>query len=242
MQLLNLTLPSTAGNLALDEWLLTRSDAADQPRRLLRLWENPRPAVILGRSSRYDSEINEPACRDRGMDICRRASGGASVVIGPGCLMYSLILDYRLQPALRRLDEVHGFVMARMARALGQCGVQAEFQGTCDLTVGGRKFSGNSLRCQRNCLLYHGTLLYNFPLQLLSDCLRSPPRQPEYRGGRSHRDFVTNLPVTAAQLKTAVAAVWQADPETQRPDIDLAQVDELAQTRYLDEAWTRKRT
>jgi len=70
-------------------------------------------------------------------------------------------------------------------------------RGTSDLAVAERKFSGNSSRVKRGHLLYHGTLLYDFPLGLISDCLRTPPRQPHYRERRSHGEFVNNIPATA---------------------------------------------
>jgi lipoate---protein ligase len=76
-----------------------------------------------------------------------------------------------------------------------------------------RKFSGNSLRAKRSHLLYHGTLLYDFDLSLIESCLKLPPRQPEYRHARSHRDFVTNLPVARDTLTQAIDAAWPTQEE-----------------------------
>ena len=49
-------------------------------------------------------------------------------------------------------------------------------------------------------LLYHGTVLYDFNLELIDECLTMPPRVPDYRASRDHRDFVTNLPLVAAAI------------------------------------------
>jgi lipoate-protein ligase A len=87
-------------------------------------------------------------------------------------------------------------------------------QGTSDLTWGNRKFSGNSMRVRRDHLLYHGTLLYDFPLTLIEQCLGTPPRQPAYRGTRAHGAFLTNLPLAAKSLRQALVDVWQADVAT----------------------------
>jgi lipoate-protein ligase A len=81
-------------------------------------------------------------------------------------------------------------------------------QGISDLALNGQKVSGNSLRCKRHALLYHGTLLYDFPLDRLASCLRTAPRQPEYRAGRGHREFVTNLSVSAEALRAALRTAW----------------------------------
>ncbi len=127
--------------------------------------------------------------------MLRRPSGGAAIVAGPGCLMYALVLSYRLRPRLRVLSEAHRWVLGTLAGALGAFAPGVECRGTSDLAIGGRKFSGNSARCRRNHLLYHGTLLYDFPLELVERCLAMPPRMPDYREGRRHESFVTNLPL-----------------------------------------------
>jgi lipoate-protein ligase A len=98
-----------------------------------------------------------------------------------------------------------------------------------------RKFSGNSMRMKRTHLLYHGTLLYNFDLALIEKCLRSPPRQPEYRRGRAHGDFVTNLPLSRERLAEAVASAF---PTARGPDeVPLSRVGELVAERFSKDAW-----
>lgn len=243
MQLVNKTLQSTAGNLAIDEWMLELCDNSSEPAELFRIWENSIPAVILGRSSKYSSEVNVGRCLQSGIEILRRCSGGASVVIGPGCLMYTVVLDYRLRPELRMLDEAHGFVMKHIQSAVARTGVDVQYQGTCDLTTGDRKFSGNSMRCKRNCLLYHGTLLYDFPLNLISDCLATPPRQPEYRAGRSHEKFVCNLPVSKAVLEKQLLGAWGFDGNESQALLtvpDPVEVQNLVDGKYATSEWTQK--
>jgi lipoate---protein ligase len=211
VKLLDLTLPTPAENLALDEALLEQAESGDEPSAVLRLWESPEPMVVLGRSSRVADEVDEAQCQRLGLPVLRRASGGAAVVVGPGCLMYAAVLSYELHPQLQMINQAHCYALGILAAAVRRLVPAAICCGTSDLAVDGRKFSGNSLRCKRTHLLYHGTLLYDFPLSLISDCLKTPPRQPEYRQGRRHEDFVTNLPVTADQLRQALIAEWQAD-------------------------------
>ena len=154
-------------------------------------------AVVLGRSSAIEAEVDVRACREQGVPILRRASGGAAILIGPGCLMYALVLSHRLRPALRAIDHVHALVLGTVAEALGRHAPGIQRLGTSDLVLAGRKFSGNSLRCKREHVLYHGTLLYDFPLHEITRFLKSPPRQPAYRDGRGHEAFLDNLPLPA---------------------------------------------
>ena len=240
VNLIDLSLSTTAGNLALDQWLLDTADDGQPGPGVLRLWENPVPAVILGRSSRIREEVHVAECERRSIPVLRRVSGGASVVIGPGCLMYSIVLDTRNWPQLKMLDHTHRFVMARIRDAVARCGIDVRFQGTCDLTLDHRKVSGNSLRLKRHCLLYHGTLLHDFQVDLLGHLLGTPPRQPDYRDGRPHAEFVTNLPVGGEDLKRALAAVWQA-ASTGQPRIDRQAVGRLVQDPYSRPSWTHSR-
>lgn len=211
MKLLDLTLPTPAENLALDEALLEMAEAAERPSEILRLWESPQPLVVLGRSSPVAAEVDQLACQRRGIPILRRCSGGATVLAGPGCLMYAVVLSYELRPQLQLIAEAHRLVMERLTAAIQPLEPAVAAAGICDLTLDQRKFSGNSMRCKRTHLLYHGTLLYAFPLALVAECLRLPVRQPEYRRGRSHADFLVNLRVSADHLRRSLIQAWRAD-------------------------------
>lgn len=240
MKLLDLTLPTFAENLALDESLLEEVERDEHADEVLRIWEPTQTAVVVGRSSRIAEEVNVSVCERESVAILRRCSGGTSVVLGPGCLAYAVILRYDRHPdvPLRMIDELHRFVLGTIASGLQTAGWNVEHVGISDLAIAGRKVSGNSLRCKRNASLYHGTLLYDFPLDLLAACLATAPRQPEYRAGRSHRDFVTNLPATRSQLIDALTTSWSIDGTcSQWPQ---AHVAELVQERYGQEAWHRR--
>ncbi len=121
-----------------------------------------------------------------------------------------------------------------------------QLSGTSDLTLDGRmKFSGNSLRCCRTHLLYHGTLLYDFPLEIVERCLRTPPRQPEYREGRRHGEFVANIKMTRDDLRRAVIDGWSDELDESRTDHLAASVRALTLSltveKYESEDWNRQR-
>ena len=239
MHLFDTTLPTPQENLALDEALLEEAEAADDASEFLRFWESPQPLVVLGRSSLAVREARLDYCRDRRIPVLRRASGGAAVVAGPGSLMYAVVFSYEARPELRSLDQAHRFVLGTILNALRPLAPLAEHLGTSDLAVGGQKFSGNSVRCKRRCFLYHGTLLYGLDLALVEQCLAMPPRQPEYRQGRSHSSFVANLPVEPAALRTALTNAWQAMPAPF--DWPRQRVRELVAARYSRPEWNLQR-
>ncbi|MDA7979605.1 MAG: lipoate--protein ligase family protein [Pirellulales bacterium] len=246
LRVLDLTRPTPEENLALDEALLNEAEsAADKvdPQKesrasdheLLRLWSPTSLAVILGRHSKVQEEVNLDYCQRQGIPILRRMSGGATVLIGPGCLMYSVLLSYDARPDLRELSVAHDFVLGRLASVISG----ATTCGTSDLVIGNRKFSGNALRCRRNYLLYHGTLLYEFPLEKIESALRMPPRAPDYRNGRSHKEFLANLSATQAEIRQALIAAFDADKIQESWPVH--HVAKLVAERYAKRDWTYAR-
>ncbi|MBI3836329.1 MAG: lipoate--protein ligase family protein [Planctomycetia bacterium] len=235
MHLLDLTLGTPEENLALDDALLEAAEETDQPREILRLWESPEPVVVVGRSSQLALEVNRALCQERGIPVLRRSSGGAAIVAARGCLMYAVVLSYELRPALRSLDAAHRFVLETTLTALRPLAPGVMRRGTSDLTLGDSKFSGNSMRCKRRNFLYHGTLLYDFPLSLMELCLTMPPRQPAYRNGRAHQAFVINLPASGGVLREALIDAWRAREIDS--DWPRQRVQDLVAQRYSRPAW-----
>ena len=64
MRYLELTLPSIAENLALDEALLDEAQASDTQAETLRIWQAHSPFVVLGRSSRFADEVQQKGTVD----------------------------------------------------------------------------------------------------------------------------------------------------------------------------------
>jgi len=240
MQLLSLTLKTPAENLALDEALLDAAEAGECVEPMLRVWEPSEHFVVLGRSSVAEHEVFLEACRSDGVPIFRRSSGGGTIVAGPGCLMYAVVLSYDTAPHLRAIDIAHRVVLGTIASALQMPAGKAVAQaGISDLVFPSlnpdgkgipQKFSGNALRCKRNHLLYHGTLLYDFRLELLERWLQMPPRRPDYRADRDHAGFVANLPLSRSELVAALVEGWNA--RQTMDDWPRQRVEQLVREKY----------
>lgn len=235
MKLLELTLATAEENLALDEALLETAERGSGPSEVLRLWESPQYVVVLGRSSQAKLEANLGACRRLGIPVLRRASGGASVLIGPGCLMYAVVLSYQLRPQLRMIEAAHQFVLAKLRAAIVPQLPEVAPSGTSDLTLNLRKFSGNSLRCRRQHLLYHGTIVYDLDISVMSECLGTPNRQPDYRADRPHEEFVANIPIDPGLLRREMARTWNADSPLH--DWPRKATDQVIAQRYTQPKW-----
>jgi lipoate-protein ligase A len=237
MKLLDYTLPTLAENLALDEALLVSAESGIGD-EVLRLWEQPTYAVVVGSAGSVSIDVNVPACEADGIPIRRRASGGGTVLVGPGCLCFTLVLNYEHAPRLNEIPASNRYILARVASALAPV-VSSCVEGTSDLAVGGVKFSGNAQQRKRTHFLHHGTLLCGFDPALVSKYLNAPERQPDYRQNRPHADFIANLPISVAAAKQLLLAEWR--PEGDYAPVPLEKMRELIAEKYARDEWNRRR-
>lgn len=233
---LDLTLPTPAANLACDEALLDACEEQPGP-EVLRFWEPRDYFVVLGYSNHVALEVNQSACQKENINIYRRCSGGGTVLQGPGCLNYSLILKMDGNDALQNIAATNIHIMGRQRDALSALlGRAVRVQGHTDLSLGGFKFSGNAQRRKRHALIFHGTFLLHFDLSLMEKFLPMPSRQPDYREGRPHQKFLMNLPLPADAVRRALRQAWSADTELEMvPDYQ-----QLMMERYSRDDWNLK--
>jgi len=238
MKLLDLTLPRPAENLACDEALLDAAEAGPGD-EVLRFWEPREHFVVVGYANKVAAEVNVAACATHGIPILRRCSGGGTVVQGPGGLNYTLVLRITADGPLHSIGIANQFIMRQNRAALESVvNRPVAVRGHTDLTVGDRKFSGNSQRRKKHFLLFHGTFLLNFDLLLVSELLPMPSKQPDYREHRAHTEFLTNLNVPANEVKAALRQTWKAEEPLDNPPLE--KITALARDKYATREWNFK--
>ena len=247
---LTAALPSVEENLALDEALLELAHEGLATATCVRTWMATEPVVVLGSSSRVDEEIDLQVCETAGVRVVRRPSGGATVVLGPGCLMWAVITPH--PEGVPSIEAIHASMLEPLAAAINDAlppaaphtGWRVARRGTSDLAVRvdrgmhERKFSGNALRVRRHGVLYHGTLLDRFDLDLVGRVLRHPPREPDYRSRRSHGEFLVNLELGREILERIVRAAFHA--ALTHGEWPRERVARLVAERYAACDWTKR--
>jgi lipoate-protein ligase A len=245
----DLPFPSTAENLAADETLLDWCENRGGA-ETLSFWEPKETSVVVGYANQITREVNLAACERAGIAVYRRCSGGGAVVQMPGGLNYSLILRISETGPLSNITLSNRFIMeknrAALSTLLPQLTIQnsklkaeeISVQGHTDLCLGNRKFAGNSQRRRKHYLLFHGTLLLDCDLNLISQLLPMPSLEPGYRANRKHEEFVTNLNLSAGQVKAALAQAWRAKEPLQNPPLE--SITQLAREKYASREWNYK--
>jgi lipoate-protein ligase A len=239
VKLLELQLTTPAEQLAADECLLDAAENDNGGETLL-FWEPNTTFVVVGYANKAATEVNLPACEKAGVPVFRRCSGGGTILQTTGGLNYSLIMRIQENTPTRNISSANSYIMERNCAAIQSISPASKIsvRGHTDLCVGDVKFAGNSQRRRKNFLLFHGTLLLNCNLDLVSELLLMPSQQPDYRAGRSHKDFVTNLDMPAEKVKAALAQFWGANDEFKNPPF--GEIKKLAQEKYSTREWNFK--
>ncbi|MDP8239782.1 MAG: hypothetical protein P9X24_11895 [Candidatus Hatepunaea meridiana] len=159
----------------------------------LKVYQPAGTAVVLGRGSDPNKEINYDACLTEGVTVYQRPGGGCTVVLDTGNVIVSVVLP------------IEGFSNNRLyfnklsqwlIDKLEQIGIPGVYQeSVSDLVYNGKKFCGSCIQRNKDYLYYSTTLLVEPQVQIMERYLTYPPREPEYRNGRSHTEFVGSLPV-----------------------------------------------
>lgn len=230
-----------AWNLALEQYVF---DRLPRDRAWLMLWQNDN-AIIIGKHQNTLAEINEAYVQQHGIQVVRRLSGGGAVYHDLGNLNYTLIADDHSET----MD--FGRFCRPVIRALKKCGVQAELNGRNDMTIGGKKFSGNAQYRKNGRVMHHGTLLFDSDPAVLASALQVDQEKIKAKGVKSVRSRVTNirphLPIdmTLSQFRAVLLqSILEELPGAAYTltEEDLAAVEAIRRERYGTWEWNYGRS
>ena len=173
----------------LDDDLMARTREDEKPR--VRVYQFDHVAVVIGRGGHQDLELRTDNIAADGVPLYKRPGGGCSVVLDPGNVIVSLALPL---PGIGHIKTAFNAISDWVIAALAASGVPGVVQhGVSDLVLHGRKVGGSCVYRTRGLLYYSTTLLCAQKMPLVDQYLLHPPREPEYRQGRPHDQFMGSL-------------------------------------------------
>ncbi|MFA5656864.1 MAG: lipoate--protein ligase [Dysgonamonadaceae bacterium] len=225
-----------AFNLATEEFLLN-----NKPEDCFYLYIN-NPSIIVGKHQNSLAEINVEYVKENNIDVIRRLSGGGAVFHDPGNLNFTFIMtehgdksaDFRkyTQPILDVLRSMD---------------VDAIFEGRNDMTIKGKKFSGNAKCYYKNKVLQHGTILFDSTLPNLSQALKLNPLKYRDKAIKSISSRVTNIsehlttPVSLKEFEDRiinhVRNMYAYSEIYELTDSDIDAINELVEKKYGTWNW-----
>ncbi|HRP01939.1 MAG TPA: lipoate--protein ligase [Candidatus Kapabacteria bacterium] len=151
------------------------------------LWRNDN-AIIVGKHQNTLAEINLDVVRNKNIKVVRRLSGGGAVFHDLGNLNFTFIVN----STEGKLVDFQKYTLP-IIEVLNSLDVPAKFEGRNDLTIDGKKFSGNAVHVLKNRVLQHGTILFASEMKDLSDALKVNPLKYIDKTVKSVRARVTNV-------------------------------------------------
>jgi len=223
-------------NLAAEEYFLKETNED-----IFMLWRNE-PAIIVGKHQNTLSEINIDYVKENNIRVVRRLTGGGAVFHDLGNLNFTFVQsnkDHTLNDFRKYTEPI--------LEVLLKLGIDARFEGRNDLTIEGKKFSGNAEMVWKNRVLHHGTLLFSATMTDLSQALKVNEAKFRDKAVKSIRSRVTNIsehlkePMDVMQFSNLIQEhITEMYPEAlfyELTDEDHRLIDELVMTRYSTWDW-----
>jgi lipoate-protein ligase A len=224
-------------NMALEEYIVKQMDDSQN---YFMLWQN-QPAVIVGRNQNTIEEINQSYIKEHGIIVMRRLSGGGAVYHDHGNLNFTFVLNDN-----KDFANFEKFTRP-VINALGRLGIVAENNSRNDISIDGRKFSGNAQFKYKNRLLHHGTILFNSNIEAMVQALNPSGAKISSKGIKSVRSRVTNIcehlsvPVSIEEFKQVLTEeVLREEPNSVSYHLNQADqqaINQLRNDKYATWAW-----
>jgi lipoate-protein ligase A len=239
-----------AENLALNRALLEARQAREIPSTLR--FHRFTPSALLGHHQDPANELDLAYCARRGIVVQRRLSGGGAIYMDENVLGWDLYLDRR-DVGTAEMTAISRRICEAAAAGIRALGAAAAYRAPTDIVVAGRKISGTGGAMEGDALLYQGTLLIDFDVEVMLRTLAAtaPRVTPEFVAGARQsvvnlRELVASLPALERIEEAFVEAFAQAfgvriergelrEPELVRYRAALAEIDDPAWVRLPEE-------
>ncbi len=221
-------------NLAAEEYFLKNSSED-----VLMLWQSE-PSVVVGKHQNMMAEVNMDFVRQNNIPVIRRLSGGGTVYHDLGNINLTLIQIMEKQENL--VD--FGKFTQPVIEFLKQFHLDAVFEGKNNLTVKGKKFSGNSAHVFKNRVMHHGTFLYQTDLDKLEKVIHRGSSHITDKSIKSIRATVENIscylenPVTI-EIFVQQLALFLKDYYHIGTTVDLKPEEQQAIKKLAEEKYSR---
>ena len=223
-------------NLALEEYVFEK---LDQNEEYFMLWQNDN-TIVVGKYQNTAQEINQAFVDENHIRVARRLSGGGAVYHDKGNLNFTFIVS----------EKDHGLQFSQfiqpVIRALAKLGIHAEFTGRNDITIDGKKISGNSQYVKRGRIMHHGCILVDSNLTNVSEALRPKEAKFESKSAKSVASRVTTINACSPKeitvdvfKKTLADEVLQGGGarEYTLSDAEIEEIEKLADEKYRTWEW-----
>lgn len=224
-------------NIAAEEYLLKKSSE-----EILMFWRN-KPSVVVGKHQNTLKEVNLDFVKKNDIPVIRRISGGGTVYHDQSNINYTIITQSNQKETwvdFRKFTEPTMKFMKTL-------GIETYFEGKNNLTIKGKKFSGNAAHVFKNSVIHHGTLLFDTNLNTLEQIINHQPDgikdksidsiRAQVTNIQSHLQKTTSINDFIKNLKVFYIDYFNIDRERFLSSKEIEEINNLATKKYKTWEW-----
>lgn len=223
-------------NFALECYLINELDISDE---YFMFWRTE-PTLMIGKHQNTLEEINKDYVKEKNIHVVRRISGGGTIYTDPNGWQFSFIVKNKQS---RDID--FSTYTTPVIKALNELGVKAELSGRNDILINGKKISGNAQYSNNNCLLHHGSILFNTDLDELVRSITVSDEKIVSKGIKSVRERVTNVAdnldkkISTIEFRDLMVSYLLKDAKGtyKLNEKDILRVKEIADSKFRTWEW-----
>ena len=169
-----------------------------------KVWIPDKTYLVLGQGNKAETSLFTEKVEKDGIEVFKRPSGGEAVILSPNTLVVStLTIDEKFKnPSI-----YFKFYNKLLSDVFEELGIKEVGQkGISDITIGNKKIVGSSIYRRKNKVFYHAVINVSESIDLISCYLKHPSKEPDYREGRNHSEFVTSINEAGFKIDIEVLA------------------------------------
>jgi lipoate-protein ligase A len=244
---------SASFGLAADETLAQRV-GMDISQSMLRLYTYRSQCALVGRIQNVDNEVRLDYCRENGITVNRRPTGGGAIIMGADQLGVALTIPGRKEDDYSHARELIGKFSEGLVRGLNQLGVEASFRRKNDIEVNSKKLVGLGIyRAPSGGLLFHASLLVDLDISLMLRVLNTPFEKISDKEIDTVADRITTVRrelenrITLDEVRRVITDGFVSAFDVNLvpsnfTDEELEQIAKLENEKYLTDDWVYQTT
>jgi len=171
------------------------------------VWQPAETVIVLGQSNQAETAVHTGLAEQDAIPVYKRHSGGQTVILTPRTLVISVrLISEKLENPQVYFKRINHLILSALAN-LGITDLNE--RGISDIAIGEKKILGSSIYRKKSMVFYHAVLNIAETPEFIGRYLRHPVREPDYRSGRKHEDFVTSIhlagfPLTVKEIMVEI--------------------------------------
>lgn len=165
-----------------------------------KVWIPDQKYLVIGQANKAETSLFLDIVEAENIPVYKRPSGGETVILTPNTIVISSII---IDEKFKNPSIYFQFYNKLLMDTFQELGIENIGQkGISDVTIGNKKIVGSSIYRRKNVVFYHAVINLKESIDIISKYIKHPQKEPDYRKGRDHKEFVTSISQEGYDIST----------------------------------------